>query len=251
MRFPSFQDELDAMIGRNRLRLTADGQGVTFDGEGWDGTEEDWEFLNDYGPEIVDRLQEREAMAGPATPAPASPTGPQPPAATPPRGSNDVFIEREGGRHEWRSGGSRAWRNNNPGNIRGGEFAQAHGAMGEAGGFAVFPDYATGREALKSLLRTQNYQSLTINEAIRRYAPPNENDTGRYQQLIEQFTGLPGNTPMNTLTEEQLEKVADAIERIEGWREGTVTYEPTSEPEQAPETEPEMESDEPSDIPLS
>ncbi|MEW6775283.1 MAG: hypothetical protein AB1405_03265 [Bdellovibrionota bacterium] len=244
MRFSDFQNELDAVIDRNRLRLTAGGQGLTWDGEGWDGTDEDWEYLNDYGPEIADRLKEREAVGAPAAPAPASPNQPQPPAATLPRRSNDVFIEREEGRREWRSGGSRAWRNNNPGNIRGGQFAEAHGAVGSAGGFAVFPDYATGREAVKSLLGTPNYQNLTVNEAIGRYAPPSENDTGRYQQLIEQFTGLPGNTPMNTLTEEQLERVADAIERIEGWKEGTVTYEQQG-------TEPEMESGEPSDVPLS
>lgn len=43
-----------------------------------------------------------------------------------------------------RSGGTKAWRNNNPGNMiysaKG--FAIRHGAIGKAGGMAVFPSEA-------------------------------------------------------------------------------------------------------------
>ena len=48
-----------------------------------------------------------------------------------------------------RSGGTRAWRNNNPGCIRPGSIADAYGAIGSAGGFAVFPDEQTGIEIIR------------------------------------------------------------------------------------------------------
>jgi len=43
-----------------------------------------------------------------------------------------------------RAGGSPAWRNNNPGNLEYRQLAQAHGAIGSDGRFAIFPDDATG-----------------------------------------------------------------------------------------------------------
>lgn len=47
-------------------------------------------------------------------------------------------------------GGNRNWRNNNPGNIGygNGKLVTKLGAIGKAGGFAVFPDYETRRRAI-------------------------------------------------------------------------------------------------------
>ena len=121
------------------------------------------------------------------------------------------------------SGGTRAWRNNNPGNIRSGEFATNHGAIGAAGGFAVFPDYETGKSALQSLLKTSFYQELSISDAITRYAPPVENNTANYQATLKKLTGLPLEKKMNALTDEELGKIVGAIQHIEGYHEGMVT----------------------------
>lgn len=123
-----------------------------------------------------------------------------------------------------RSGGTRAWRNNNPGNLRNYDFSQRHGSLGEAGGFAVFPDEATGQGALVSLLGTDTYQGLTINDALARFAPPVENATAAYQGFIRGATGLSGTTPMNSLSNAQLNSVGNAIRRFEGWQPGTVRY---------------------------
>ena len=119
-------------------------------------------------------------------------------------------------------GGTRAWRNNNPGNIRMSDFSRRAGAIGAAGGFAVFPDEETGMRAVKSLLRTKNYNKLTIAGAISRYAPPSENNTTAYQRSIEKLTGLSINRKMSDLTDEEMNKVANAIRQIEGWKPGTV-----------------------------
>lgn len=129
--------------------------------------------------------------------------------------ASDKVIER--------TGGTRAWRNNNPGNLRNSAFSKTHGSVGEAGGFAVFPDEETGRQALKDLLKTKTYRQLDIGKAITRYAPPVENDTGQYIKNIESMTELPASKSMDHLNDQELEKVVDAIRRIEGWREGKVS----------------------------
>lgn len=77
---------------------------------------------------------------------------------------------------------------------------------------------------LVDLLSTDSYQDLTINEAINRYAPASENNTGNYQTLIQDFTGLSGGVRMDILNSQQLNDLAGAIGRVEGWREGSVSY---------------------------
>jgi hypothetical protein len=81
-----------------------------------------------------------------------------------------VYIADDGKRLT-RYGGSRAWRNNNPGNIRHTEFARRHGAIGSAGGFALFPDYLIGRNAISIMLKNEKYFDLSISATISRYAP--------------------------------------------------------------------------------
>jgi hypothetical protein len=85
--------------------------------------------------------------------------------------------------------GSRAERNHNPGNLEYGAFAIAHGAEKSDGRFAIFPDPLDGFEALEALLKF-SYSGLTIERAIRKYAPESENDTERYLANVCQWTGL-------------------------------------------------------------
>lgn len=129
--------------------------------------------------------------------------------------ADGVRIRRLGGT------GTRSWLNTNPGNIRVSEFSRRMGAIGAAGGFAVFPDENTGMNAIKRLLQSESYIGLTIAGAISKYAPPVENDTNAYQRNITQMTGLNINTRMSELTDAELTRVANAIRRIEGWRVGT------------------------------
>ena len=86
--------------------------------------------------------------------------------------------------------GSRARRNNNPGNIEWGSFAAQHGATGREpdlahskGRFAVFPSADIGFVALKQLL-LEHYATLTVEAAILKYAPPSENDSESYIRNI-------------------------------------------------------------------
>ena len=118
------------------------------------------------------------------------------------------------------TGGTRAWRNTNPGNLRNYKFSKDMGSVGHAGGFAVFPDENTGMAALIALLRSDTYRNRTIADAVRRYAPPSENDTTRYMQRLAQLTGVDLNRRMGDLTDTEIRRVANAIRQIEGWRTG-------------------------------
>ena len=68
----------------------------------------------------------------------------------------------------------------NPGDIIYGTFATSHGAVGNVGGYAEFPDDATGWAALTALLSGPSYRDLTVQhwgvlryllKAIDRYRP--------------------------------------------------------------------------------
>lgn len=133
----------------------------------------------------------------------------------------DVVYHLANGDEVVRRGGTRAWRNNNPGCIRPGSIANAHGAIGSAGGFAVFPDEESGMAAIEGLLLSDKYRNKTIGAALYSYAPPFENDTVGYQNYVRKLTGLPSDMHIRDLTDEQLKKLVFAIRTIEGWRIGT------------------------------
>ncbi|HIS70633.1 MAG TPA: hypothetical protein IAD02_01440 [Candidatus Enterousia intestinigallinarum] len=136
--------------------------------------------------------------------------------------ARDVVYTNADGTQYRHTGGSRAWRNNNPGNIRYSEFARRVGAIGEAGGFAVFPDEETGMRAIGQLLRSDSYNRLTVAGAISRYAPPSENNTAAYHRRIQELTGLSINRRMSELNDAELARVVGAIRQIEGWQVGRV-----------------------------
>lgn len=129
-----------------------------------------------------------------------------------------IYIYPNGTRYQ-HSGGTRAWRNTNPGNIRGG-----YGAIGSAGGFAVYASESDGMQAIKTLLRSPSYNNLTIINAIKRYAPAaDRNDPVRYANTISRQTGLNVNRTISSLSDTELQSVANVIRRVEGWRVGTRT----------------------------
>ena len=133
-----------------------------------------------------------------------------------------LYVDAQG-REQVREGGSRSWRNCNPGNIRKGDFSINCGAIGNDGSFAVFPDEATGMAAIVSLLKTAAYSRLTLKDAIFRYAPPGDgNNSQEYADFIHRETGIALATVLSTLSERDRRKVAQTIQKIEGWTKGTV-----------------------------
>ena len=89
---------------------------------------------------------------------------------------------------------NRPQRNNNPGDINFGSFAEKFGATLETGTphprFACFPTAEQGWACLNALLSGPAYSGLTIQEAVNKYAPPVENDVNQYVALVTKWTGL-------------------------------------------------------------
>ncbi len=133
-----------------------------------------------------------------------------------PQGKSVIYVYRDG-RRVVRHNGTRAWRNNNPGNLRYYDFAKRNGAIGEAGNFAVFPDEATGMQALYNLLQTDSYRNLTIANALKRY---DRNNWRAYTRKLTRLTGLSAGTKLCNLKPHQLDDVAQTIRQLEGWVAG-------------------------------
>ena len=133
-----------------------------------------------------------------------------------------ILYTDNDGRDEIREGGSRSWRDCNPGNIRKGDFSINAGAIGDDGSFAVFPDEHTGTAAIIALLKTSKYINLTLRDAVFRYAPPEENKSEEYAAALSARTGIDLGTPLSTLKADEFRKVARRIQEIEGWIPGLI-----------------------------
>lgn len=136
-----------------------------------------------------------------------------------------------------KEGGSRSWRNNNPGNIEYGDFAKKFGAIGTDGRFAIFPDEETGRKAKEYLIFESNggrklansgdygaglgYKDKTLSQAITAYAPPDEkgNITGDYIKRVLSSVGV--EKRMGDYTNSERLVILEAMKKVEGWREGS------------------------------
>lgn len=137
-------------------------------------------------------------------------------------GPGFLVVQRPDGSVQ-RLQGSRNWRNNNPGNIEAGAYARSMGAIGTDGRFAIFPTYEMGRTAKEKLIfEGGNYRALTLSQAINRYAPPVENNTTWYQSTVLNSVGNV-DKPMNQYTTSERTRILAAMERVEGFKPGTVS----------------------------
>ena len=114
--------------------------------------------------------------------------------------------------------GVRSNRNQNPGNIEYTEFSRRKGAVGSDGRFAIFPTRQQGLKAMQDLVFGPTYSGKTIADAIGGYAPKNENDSAAYARFIADAAGVPVDTIVSDLTEEQKAKLIDGMVRMEGNR---------------------------------
>jgi hypothetical protein len=118
--------------------------------------------------------------------------------------------------------GVRNWRNNNPGNLEYGKFSQSKGAVGTDGRFAVFPTLSAGMRAKEDLLFGDTYRGLTIAQAISKYAPAFENNTGNYLNQLLSATGAGPTTIMGDLNSGQRASLLGAINKAEGFKPGKI-----------------------------
>lgn len=143
-------------------------------------------------------------------------------------------IYKSASSEQVKEGGSRSWRNNNPGNIEYGDFAKKFGALGTDGRFAIFPDEESGRKAKDNLIFESDrakrlstkgdygagigYKDKTLSQAITAYAPPEENPTDVYIKRILDAVG--SEKRMSEYSRAERDIILEAMKRVEGWREG-------------------------------
>ena len=145
-----------------------------------------------------------------------------PPNYGDPKGKFTVQYFDEQGNMIIRSGGSRAWRCNNPGNLHRSYYSMSkkRGAIGFAGDtedeYAVYPDPETGHEALVVMLKGSVYSPKTLRAAMLYYEPKKKD----YIDIIADKTGLDPERPIKSLNDKEFESFWRAIEFVEDWTEG-------------------------------
>ena len=145
-----------------------------------------------------------------------------PPNVGDPDGMFTVQYFDEHGNMTIRSGGSRAWRCNNPGNLVASSYSTGKDrrSIGVAGDskntYAVYPDYDTGHEALVVMLRGSKYGSLNLSEAMIRFDKSNI----KYIDTIVEITGLASERLVMSLNNREFNLFWRAIEHVEKWKEG-------------------------------
>lgn len=139
-----------------------------------------------------------------------------------PKGKFSVQYFDEKGNMTIRSGGSRAWRCNNPGNLLASRYStgKSRRSIGKAGDsaneYAVYPDYETGHEALVVMLKGGVYSPLTLRTGIKRYDGTNP----KYIDEVVAITGFDPERTIKSLSDKEFEKFWKAIEKIEKWEVG-------------------------------
>lgn len=146
-------------------------------------------------------------------------------------------IYKSASSEQVKEGGSRSWRNNNPGNIEYGDFAKKFGALGTDGRFAIFPDEESGRKAKDNLIFESDrakrlstkgdygagigYKDKTLSQAITAYAPPEENPTDVYIKRILDAVG--SEKRMSEYSRAERDIILEAMKKVEGWKEGKLS----------------------------
>jgi hypothetical protein len=133
---------------------------------------------------------------------------------------NSVIYVCADGTEFLRSGGTRAWRNNNPGNLIAAEKSGL--SIGRGGSFAVFASQEDGFAALEYSLKNF-YSDIRLDKVFKKYAPATDhNDPEQYAAMVRKMTGLDAARTIGSLTKEELDKFKSAIKRVEGWKEGKI-----------------------------
>lgn len=122
------------------------------------------------------------------------------------------------GDHLLRSGGTIAWRFNNPGNLRPGSKYTLHIGKGitKSGPFLIFPTVDAGRTEKKGLL-LRKYKDSSVTQMMALYAPPSENDTDKYVNYITTKSGVNEESKIGELSEAELSALMQAMEQYEGF----------------------------------
>jgi len=139
--------------------------------------------------------------------------------------SGVLTVVDDGGNTVKRDGGTAAWRNNNPGNVKDGTFARELGSIGrDYIGHAVFPTVEHGEQAQYVLLFKDDgkYYNLTLADAIARYAPKGDsfNNPKQYAKYISDRTDIPVDMKLKKIPLDKRIAMINIMQRFEGYKKG-------------------------------
>lgn len=112
----------------------------------------------------------------------------------------------------------RGIRNNNPCNIRHSKDNWKGKSPKQTDpAFVQFISMEYGYRATFCILRTyiNKYGLNTLEKCIGRYAPPNENHTGKYVETVSKMSGVAKNAKLDPKNKEQMCKVVAAMSYVE------------------------------------
>ncbi|MCT4552295.1 MAG: hypothetical protein N4A44_01370 [Alphaproteobacteria bacterium] len=148
---------------------------------------------------------------------------------------NAVHYTMANGQTWVKEGGTKAWRHTNPGNMKSTTFTKRAGAIGtgveetyytnERGShYAVFPDWDTGKRAIKTLLLSPSYRDKDIRGVVKRYAPTASGEVNKaYVNKLQVCTGESCRwKTVKDFSEKELSDLIDGIIDMEGYRSGKV-----------------------------
>ena len=140
------------------------------------------------------------------------------------------YVGDGGQRVGIKQGGTAAWRNNNPGNIKysygngnisgfaqslidAGIDIQEGSPATDGGSFIAFPSEEIGDSSLKQLLTSGAYTGLSVDEAMKKWSG------GGYGAEV---MTRPMSVTVGELSDEQLDDLISGMKKREGWKEGTL-----------------------------
>lgn len=118
-----------------------------------------------------------------------------------------------------KEGGTASWRNNNPLNIKYGNFALDYGALKgsaatDGGNFAAFPSEQDGLRAARDLLRSKNYKNLSLEAAMKRWSGQGYGADVAPVSLRNKTTGQ--------MTDQELNILIQSMKKREGYKSGRI-----------------------------
>lgn len=124
------------------------------------------------------------------------------------------YFDFAGNKHV-ASGGSLAWRLNNPGLVhRSGWFSRDQGSIGHFGDYAIFSNPEKGRAALAQWLHTKKYFKGSLKTLAKHYQP---NDPDSFANPLSSLTNIPVRTKIKDLNKQAFEQLLVCIEKLCGY----------------------------------
>jgi hypothetical protein len=126
-----------------------------------------------------------------------------------------VFYFDHAGNKYVASGGSLAWRLNNPGLLRShSHFSRSNNSIGSCGGYAIFSHPEEGHKALAAWLHTKKYYTSSLRTIGEHYRP---NAPDVFVNELSTLTKIDPDTKIKSLNKQEFDRLLVSIEKLCGY----------------------------------